>query len=438
MASFDNKKHAEKGSRDLSLAHFTLTLTLPSRDLSLARTIRLALSCHSCSKATPKSFALTILSFYCSCCSGLPPETKSYEGAPHKRNILRKEKVKRGGAKGAKEAIKDALDGALDGEEPLDPNDPLYDDEEGVEYVLVSEGRRTYDPSNASIVGPPLTLTEFKKEMRPLLEEFFTAGDVNDVIDRLRALSCPAYGYEIVKRSVSMSLDRSDRERELVSRLLSEGYPHLLPTEQLGKGFERLFESMDDLTLDVPAAPSLIASFLSRALVNEILPPSFLTDPVVCGLGGEVVAITKRKLSQDHQVSHIERIWGPGDGSRSVEELKSEIDSILVEFASSCDLDEAERCVRELRVPHFGHEITKRAIVATFDKSSSEQAKTGQLLKRLHSTDLLSSEQIQQGLSKVFQNIGDSALDAPCAPQVLEVFLEYCRDEKLVSVDFKP
>jgi hypothetical protein len=44
---------------------------------------------------------------------------------------------------------------------------------------------------------------------------------------------------------------------------------------------------IDDLQLDAPAARPLAASFLARAVVDEILPPSFLRDPIMARLGGE-------------------------------------------------------------------------------------------------------------------------------------------------------
>jgi hypothetical protein len=43
-----------------------------------------------------------------------------------------------------------------------------------------------------------------------------------------------------------------------------------------------------------------IATFLARAVVDEILPPSFLSDPLVVGLGGEIVDHAKLLLSRDH------------------------------------------------------------------------------------------------------------------------------------------
>ena len=64
----------------------------------------------------------------------------------------------------------------------------------------------------------------------------------------------------------------------------------------IGKGFERLFELVDEIAKDCPAAREMITTFLARAVVDEVVPPSFLADAVVCNLGGEVVAHAKRML----------------------------------------------------------------------------------------------------------------------------------------------
>ncbi len=80
-----------------------------------------------------------------------------------------------------------------------------------------------------------------------------------------------------------------------------------------------------------------LAAYLARAVVDEILPPSFLSDPFVAGLGGEIVFSAKRLLSRDHVGARIERVWGPGDG-RSVPELKVAIDQLLEEYLMSRQL----------------------------------------------------------------------------------------------------
>lgn len=41
---------------------------------------------------------------------------------------------------------------------------------------------------------------------------------------------------------------------------------------------KNLVQALDDLSLDVPAAPELVAHFMSRAITDDILPPAFLTS----------------------------------------------------------------------------------------------------------------------------------------------------------------
>ena len=41
-------------------------------------------------------------------------------------------------------------------------------------------------------------------------------------------------------------------QRELVSKLMSEAYPDVLSSREVCKGFERLFEMIDDIQIDAP------------------------------------------------------------------------------------------------------------------------------------------------------------------------------------------
>lgn len=52
--------------------------------------------------------------------------------------------------------------------------------------------------------------------------------------------------------------------------------------DQLASGFTRLLSSADDLLLDVPDALRLLSLFLGRAVVDELLPPAFLTQVRCC------------------------------------------------------------------------------------------------------------------------------------------------------------
>ena len=86
---------------------------------------------------------------------------------------------------------------------------------------------------------------------------------------------------------------------------------------------------MDDLELDCPDAKKVIANFLGRAVVDEVLPPSFLSDSLICDLGGTVVEQAKVLLSLRRSGSLMEHIWALGPNA-PIGELKRAI-QLLVE-----------------------------------------------------------------------------------------------------------
>ena len=71
-------------------------------------------------------------------------------------------------------------------------------------------------------------------------------------------------------------MDKNDREKEQASSLLSALYADVIAPEQMAKGFSKLLESVEDLSLDIPDAVELLSLFLARAVVDDILPPAYL------------------------------------------------------------------------------------------------------------------------------------------------------------------
>lgn len=257
------------------------------------------------------------------------------------------------------------------------------------------------------------------------------------MINSLLEIDVKEYSYEFVKRAINMSFDKGDRERELVSQMLSQGYPNAFSTNTVGKGFERLFELVDEIEKDAPSAREMLAKFLARAVVDEVLPPSFLADAVISNLGGEVVEHAKRMLSRDHGGVLLERGWGPGDG-RPVEELKVVVDQLALEYLLSGDQEEATRCLRELSAPQFMHEVVKRVIVLSLDKVPDKQHQVSALFKHWVALGLLSPAQAAKGFDKVHHIIGDLALDTPAAASLVDGFLGRARADKVVPADYKP
>jgi len=315
----------------------------------------------------------------------------------------------------------------------LDEHDPNFDseDETGFEYVPhVAALRR-------QVGGATITLTKYKKQVEPLIAEFFVSGDTDEILRSIADIGAPQYTYEFVKRAVNMSFDKKDRERELVSRLLSVGYPDTFSSSQVGKGIERLFELIDEIVIDAPAARDMLAVFVARTVVDEVLPPSFLSDPVVLNLGGDIIDRTKRMLSRDHGGAKLEKGWGAGDG-RPVEEMKVAVDQLLQEYLVSGDLDEAARCIYELNSPLFYHEVVKRAIVQAMDKDETQQIKMSDLLIHLVERDQLTAQQAIKGFNRLFGLIDDLKLDTPTAPAVLNAFVTRAIQESVLPADYKP
>jgi len=359
------------------------------------------------------------------------PETVVGDVGTAKRNIIRRGT---GGAHTRKEGLAGQLidDGSIYQDSyALDENDPNYDSEEDDKQNIPR-----YAPLHrAEIAKSKLTLTTYKKLVQPIIAEFFSSGDLDDVACSIQEIEAPEYSYEFVKRLINASVDKTDHDREQVSQLLSGLYPDILSSNSIGKGFERLFEIIDEIEIDAPNAPQYVSSFIARAVVDEILPPSFLSDSVVRNLGGEIIETAKIMLSQNHAGAKLEKIWGPGDG-RPVEEMKIAVDQLLMEYLLSTDLDEAVRCLKQLNALQFFHEVVKRALVMAVDKSIDEQKSISRLIAHLATTNLLTTTQAVKGFRRVIDTLPDISLDAPHAKDVIDGFVLRAKEDNVLPADF--
>ena len=91
-----------------------------------------------------------------------------------------------------------------------DHGDPNWDSEVEDECNLVEE--------------ITVQLLAYKKAVSNIIFEYFNSGDVEETASSLEEIDHPELGYYFVKRAVTHSLDRHDKEREMVSILLSSLY----------------------------------------------------------------------------------------------------------------------------------------------------------------------------------------------------------------------
>jgi programmed cell death protein 4 len=174
----------------------------------------------------------------------------------------------------------------------------------------------------------------------------------------------------------------------------------------------------------------MVASFLARAVVDEVLPPKFLSEQNNSRPGDPVVEKAVSLLSREHCNARLEKVWGPGDG-RPVAELKVEMDQLLQEYLMSRELDEAARCVKELEAPHFHHELVKRGVKIAMELDGNAANKHHELSNMdamaalfafLVRNAIVSEYQVSKGVARLHALLPDLSLDVPAAPKLLAEF----------------
>ncbi|KAI4319049.1 hypothetical protein MLD38_032697 [Melastoma candidum] len=315
-------------------------------------------------------------------------------------------RVKKDGA-GGKGTWGKLLD--TDGESHIDRNDPNYD-----------SGEEPYQLVGSTVSDP---LDDYKKSVISIAEEYFSTGDAGVATSDLRDLGSSEYHPYFIKRLVSMAMDRHDKEKEMASVLLSSLYADVISPHQIRDGFVLLLESADDFCVDIPNAVDVLALFLARAVVDEILPPAFLTrakKTLPESTKGYHVIQTAEKsyLSAPHHAELLERRWG-GSTHITVEEVKKKIDDLLNEYIENGEAFEACRCIRELGVAFYHHEVVKRALAHAMETRIAE-ALIMKLLKEASEEGLVSSIQMGKGFSRFAESLDDLALDIPCAKALFD------------------
>ena len=127
-------------------------------------------------------------------------------------------------------------------------------------------------------------------------------------------------------------------------------------------------------------------------------------------------------------------MWGVGGALRPVKALTRQMNLTLQEFISSRDIEEASRCLRNLEVPHFHHELVYEAIVMALEANSpSVEEALCSLLKAFDAAVLVTPEQMGRGFIRVFDDLPDIHMDVPLAYIILDRFVDRCHKEGFLT-----
>eukprot|EP01006_Ploeotia_vitrea_P019326 TRINITY_DN51508_c0_g2_i1.p1 TRINITY_DN51508_c0_g2~~TRINITY_DN51508_c0_g2_i1.p1 ORF type:complete len:498 (+),score=299.88 TRINITY_DN51508_c0_g2_i1:41-1534(+) len=266
-----------------------------------------------------------------------------------------------------------------------------------------------------------------KAEVKAALLEYYESEDLSEFARIIGEQKAPHFHHEWVKQAVSTSLDRSDRERELVSVMLASLAHNTLQAVEIEKGFQILLGRVEDLAVDVPKVLQYLSCFLARAIVDEALPPAFLARvSVVKGdMGYEIVQQTESLLKTSHAHVRLAKVWGT---RRSVVEMKKAVRDLIKEYFNSSDASEAARCVKELPAS-FYHEVVKRVVMLSLDRKDSEADLAIALLTTLSGNGTISAQQLRLGLARIEAELDDRVLDSPNAKNVFARFVKALKNE---------
>ncbi|CAM8878175.1 unnamed protein product [Rhodiola kirilowii] len=326
---------------------------------------------------------------------------------------------KKGGA-GGKGIWGGLLD--TDGSHYLDEKDPNYDSSEENEQLAAEKLVTEFD--------------EYKKKVTVIVEEYFSTDDIVSTANELRELGKPNYAFYFVKKLISMAMDKDDKEKEMAAVLLSTLYADVLDPIQVFKGFAKLVESADDLIVDIPDTVDVLGLFIARAVVDEVVPPIFLkklgsTMPKD-SKGFEVLKRAEMGyLAAPLHAEIIERRWG-GSKAKSVDEVKNKINTLLIEYVTSGDKKEACRCIKDLKVPFFHHEIVKRALIKAME-SPQHEARLLDLLKEASDKGFINTSQLMKGFDRMIDTVDDLVLDIPNAKAALKSLISKAASEGWLS-----
>jgi len=314
----------------------------------------------------------------------------------------------------------------------LDARDPNYDsDSMGADVQLEA-------------VTVELTDEDIKKLTESLVLEYYDHADTSEV-DRALTENWNSISlrnrYLVVVTMIEIAMEHKPSHRELTSILLSDLYLECVTQTDIVKGYDALLGALPEIVLDSPEAPTILGNFLARSVADDCLPPKYLTShkgKLECQYAIQALDRADMLVNMKHGMVKLDNVWGVGGARRPVRSLIKQMTLLLKEFLTSEDPEEAIRCLTELEVPHFHHELVYEALSMAIERSDDKSiAQLVRLLKAMADAGVLSITQMDGGFARIYENIADLQLDVPNAHSLMERLVTVTFDQNIISKDTK-
>ncbi|ODM98620.1 Programmed cell death protein 4 [Orchesella cincta] len=298
----------------------------------------------------------------------------------------------------------------------LDYKDPNYD----------SESLDNGDIHLEAII-PEMTDDEIQKNVESIILEYFEHGDAGEVIAALEEMNVGQKKHKTIVIAVEAAMDHKPSHREMTSVLISEFMEGVVTSEDVAKAFEILLGNLPDLILDAPDAATILGNFIARAVADDCISVGLVhswKDMAPNEHAKAALTHAEVLLADKIAMLRLHNVWGVGGGGQPVRALSKRISMLLKEYLSSNDATEAGRCLRELEVPHFHHELVYEAIVMALESmQESVEDAICRLLKSLFNSCLVTPDQMMRGFVRVFEDLPDICIDLPPAYSLIDRFV---------------
>jgi len=125
--------------------------------------------------------------------------------------------------------------------------------------------------------GDMSSVKRLKEEIDLMFEEYLTNFDMKEADHTVRDLNARYFHPHLVKQGLRLALTKDPEQRQKLLDLL--GFftrEDLVSQDHINQGFTTCFTSLEDLKLDVPNAPTLLAEFVKIARAAGWLDSNFV------------------------------------------------------------------------------------------------------------------------------------------------------------------
>ncbi|XP_036407133.1 programmed cell death protein 4-like [Megalops cyprinoides] len=140
--------------------------------------------------------------------------------------------------------------------------------------VLLSMKREMVRLDNVwGVGGGQRPVRHLIKEMNLLLKEYLVSGEVSEAEHCLRDLEVPHFHHELVYEAVVMVLESKGETavRMMVKLLKAFWETGLITLDQMNRGFERVYQELPEISLDVPLAHNIMETFLDLCYQDGVI-----------------------------------------------------------------------------------------------------------------------------------------------------------------------